>query len=262
MMRSFDIAATGMQAQQLNVDVTSHNLANQTTTGYKSQRAEFQDLIYEELRRVGTNSSDLGTIVPTGVQLGLGVKTGAIYRNTEQGTVKMTEGALDVAIQGNGYFQVELPDGDIGYTRNGAFKLSPDGEIVTMDGYIVQPAIAVPDDAIDISINASGEVEVTIDGQVDPANLGQLEVVTFINPPGLKAIGDNMFLETAASGDPILGIAGEDGVGTILQGYLENSNVNPVTEITNLIVAQRAYEMNSKVITASDEMLQALNQSA
>lgn len=261
-MRSLHIAATGMQAQQTNVDVISHNLANQTTTGYKAQRAEFQDLIYQDLRRVGTNSSDIGTVVPTGVQLGLGVKTGAIYRNTEQGTVKQTEGPLDVAIQGDGYFQIELPDGEIAYTRNGAFKLSPDGEIVTMDGFIVQPAIAVPEDAIDISINATGEVEVLVDGQVDPINLGQLEVATFINPPGLKAIADNMFTETPASGDPILGIAGEDGVGTILQGYLENANVNPVTEITNLIVAQRAYEMNSKVITASDEMLQALNQSA
>lgn len=261
-MRSLDIAATGMQAQQTHVDVISHNLANQTTTGYKAQRAEFQDLIYQDLRRVGTNSSDVGTIVPTGVQIGLGVKTGAIYRNTEQGTVKQTEGPLDVAIQGKGYLQIEMPNGDIAYTRNGAFKLSPDGEIVTMDGFIVQPAIAVPEDAIDISINASGEVEVLVEGQIDPVNLGQLELATFINPPGLQAIGDNMFLETPASGDPILGIAGEEGFGTILQGYLENSNVNPVSEITQLIVAQRAYEMNSKVITASDEMLQALNQSA
>lgn len=261
-MRSLDIAATGMQAQQTHVDVISHNLANQSTTGYKAQRAEFQDLIYQDLRRVGSNSSDVGTVVPTGVQIGLGVKTGAIYRNTEQGTVSQTEGPLDVAIQGKGYFQIELPNGDIAYSRNGAFKLSPDGEIVTMDGFVVQPAIAVPENATDISINASGQVEAKVDGQVDPINLGQFEIATFINPPGLQAIGDNMFLETPASGDPILGIAGEDGFGSILQGYLENSNVNPVSEITQLIVAQRAYEMNSKVITASDEMLQALNQSA
>jgi len=261
-MRSLHIAATGMLAQQTNVNVISQNLANQTTTGYKLQRAEFQDLIYQDLRRVGSNSSDVGTIVPTGVQLGLGVKTGAISRNTEQGTVQQTENPLDLAIQGEGYFQIELPNGEIAYTRDGAFKLSPDGEIVTLDGYIVEPAITVPEDAIDIAINAAGEVEVTLEGQVEPANLGQLEVSTFINPAGLEAIGDNLFLETPASGDPIVGIAGEEGVGTLLQGYLENSNVDPVREITNLIVAQRAYEMNSKVITASDEMLQALNQSA
>ena len=261
-MRSLDIAATGMHAQSLNVDVISHNLANQSTVGYKSQRAEFQDLIYQDLRRVGSNSSDAGTIVPTGVQLGLGVKTGAIYRNTDQGTVKQTEGALDVALQGQGYFTIQLPDGDIAYTRNGAFKLSPDGELVTADGYIVQPGISIPDDAVSIAINASGEVEVTIDGQVNPSQVGQLEIANFINAPGLDAIGDNLFLETAASGPAQIGVANEENFGSILQGYLENSNVNPVTEITNLIVAQRGYEMNSKVITAADEMLQALNQSA
>ena len=261
-MRSLNIAATGMQAQQLHVDVISQNLANQTTVGFKSQRAEFQDLIYQNLERTGTNSSNVGTILPSGIQLGLGVKTGSIYRNTEQGTLRQTEGPLDIALQGRGYFQIEMPDGQIAYTRNGALKLSPNGEIVTMDGFLLQPAIVVPEDALDISINASGEVEVLIDGQVQPLNLGQIEISTFINPPGLEAIGDNLFLETQASGVPILGIAGELGVGTILQGFLENSNVNPVTEITGLIVAQRAYEMNAKVITASDEMLQALNQSA
>ncbi len=261
-MRSLNIAATGMLAQQTHINVISQNLANQTTTGYKAQRAEFQDLIYQNLERVGTNSSDAGTILPAGIQLGLGVKTGAIYRNIEQGTLGQTEGPLDVAIQGDGYFQIELPDGELAYTRDGSFKLSEDGELVTKDGYTVQPAIAVPDDAVDISINSSGEVEVTLDGQVDPQSLGQLEIATFINPPGMEAIGNNLFLETPASGVPILGIAGEEGVGSLLQGYLENSNVDPVKEITQLIVAQRSYEMNSKVITASDEMLQALNQSA
>ena len=261
-MRSLNIAATGMMAQQTNINVISQNLANQTTAGYKAQRAEFQDLIYQNLERVGTNSSDAGTILPAGIQLGLGVKTGAIYRNTEQGTLKQTESPLDLALQGHGYFQIELPDGELAYTRDGSFKLSEDGELVTKDGYIVQPAIAVPEDAVDIAVNASGEVEVTLDGQVDPQNLGQLEIATFINPPGLEAIGNNLFLETPASGVPILGIADEEGVGSVLQGFLENSNVDPVKEITNLIVAQRSYEMNSKVITASDEMLQALNQSA
>ncbi|MBN8542980.1 MAG: flagellar basal-body rod protein FlgG [Alphaproteobacteria bacterium] len=260
-MRSLNIAATGLTAQQTNVDAISQNLANMTTTGYKAQRPEFQDLIYQDLKRVGTNSTDQGTILPVGVQIGLGVKTGAISRNTGQGTVQATENPLDIAVQGKGYFQIELPDGTTAYTRDGAFKLSQDGIIVTREGYTVQPAITVPDDAVNISINTSGQVEVLLEGQVDPQQLGQMEMASFINPAGLQAIGDNMFLETAASGDPILGNAGEDSFGTLLQGYLENSNVNPVSEITDLIVAQRAYEMNTKVLTASDEMLQSLNQS-
>jgi flagellar basal-body rod protein FlgG len=260
-MRSLNIAATGLTAQQVNVDAISHNLANMTTTGYKAERPEFQDLIYQDLRRVGTNSTDQGTILPVGVQIGLGVKTGAISRNTGQGTLQATENALDIAVQGKGYFQIELPDGTIGYTRDGAFKLSQDGIIVTREGFTVQPAVTVPQDAIDLSINSSGQVEVLLEGQVDPQQLGQLEMASFINPAGLQAMGDNMFMETAASGDPILGNPGEDGFGSLLQGYLENSNVNPVSEITDLIVAQRAYEMNTKVLTASDEMLQSLNQS-
>jgi flagellar basal-body rod protein FlgG len=261
-MRSLNIAATGMQAQQTNVDVISHNLANMTTTSYKRQRPEFQDLIYENLRRVGTNSTDAGTIVPTGIQLGLGVKTAATYRNTSQGTMKLTDNALDIAVNGRGYLSVELPNGTQAYTRNGALQLSPEGEIVNADGFTVVPGIVVPDNATGVSINKSGEVEATIDGQVDPVNLGQLTLTSFINEPGMEAIGDNLYIETAASGDPIEGFGGDEGFGIILQGYLEDSNVNPVTEITTLIVAQRAYEMNSKVITASDEMLQALNQSA
>ncbi len=261
-MRSFNIAATGMQAQQTQVDVISHNLANMSTTGYKRHRAEFEDLVYQDLRRVGTNSSDTGTIVPTGVQIGLGVKTGAVSRSHEQGTMTGTDNPLDVAIQGRGFFRIELPTGDFAYTRNGQFQLSPEGEIVTQDGYIVSPNIVVPDDTIGVSINAQGEVQVTIDGQIAPQNLGQLDLVNFINPAGLQAIGDNLLLETEASGDPTVGLAGDEGFGSLLQGFLEASNVNPITEITNMIVAQRAYEMNSKVITASDEMLQALNQSA
>ena len=261
-MRSLNIAATGMKAQQLNVDVTSHNLANMTTTGYKRQRAEFQDLVYQNLRRVGSNSTDVGTIVPTGIQVGLGVKPGAIYRTHEQGVVKQTENPLDVAMQGRGFFRIELPNGEFAYTRNGAFQVSPEGEIVTIDGFLVSPTITIPEDATSISINKSGEVEVTIDGEIGSQNLGQFDVVNFINENGLEAIGDNMFIETTASGDPIEGVAGEEGFGTMLQGFLENSNVDAVTEITNLIVSQRSYEMNSKVITASDQMLQALAQSA
>ena len=260
-MRSLNIAATGMQAQQTNVDVISHNLANMTTTSYKRQRPEFQDLIYENERRVGSNSTDAGTIVPTGIQLGLGVKTAATYRNTSQGTVKITENALDIAINGRGYLSVELPIGTQAYTRNGALQLSPTGEIVNADGYPLVPGITVPQNATSVSINKSGEVEAKIDGQTNTVNLGQLQLTTFVNEPGLEALGDNIFAETAASGNPIEGFGGNEGFGVILQGYLEDSNVNSVTEITNLIVAQRSYEMNAKVIKASDEMLQSLNQS-
>lgn len=260
-MRSLNIAATGLAAQQIHVDAISHNLANMTTTGYKAERPEFQDLLYQDLRRAGSNSTDQGTILPVGVQIGLGVKTGAIARNTGQGTVQATENPLDIAVQGKGYFQIELPDGSTAYTRDGAFKLSQEGIIVTRDGFTVQPAITVPQDAVSISINQSGEVEVIVQGQTDPQQLGQFEMASFINPAGLQSTGDNLLLETTASGNPILGNAGEDSMGSLLQGYLENSNVNPVSEITELIVAQRAYEMNTKVLTASDEMLQNLNQS-
>ncbi len=258
-MRSLSIAATGMLAQQLNVEVISNNIANMNTTGYKRQRAEFQDLLYQNLRRVGATSSDTGTIVPSGVQIGVGVKTAAVYRITEQGNVISTGNTLDLAIQDRGLFRIELPSGDDGYTRAGAFQLSPDGEIVTTDGFTVSPGIAIPQDAVDISISATGDVQVKIAGQVDPVNVGQLELVTFPNVAGLEAIGDNMFLETPASGSAIVGVPGLDGVGTILQGFLETSNVNPVHEITTLITAQRAYEMNAQVITLSDEMLSTVN---
>ncbi len=258
-MRSLSIAATGMLAQQLNVEVISNNIANMNTTGYKRQRAEFQDLLYQNLRRVGATSSDTGTIVPSGVQIGVGVKTAAVYRITEQGNVISTGNTLDLAIQDRGLFRIELPSGDDGYTRAGAFQLSPDGEIVTTDGFTVSPGIAIPQDAVDISISATGDVQVKIAGQVDPVNVGQLELVTFANVAGLEAIGDNMFLETPASGSAIVGVPGLDGVGTIMQGFLETSNVNPVHEITTLITAQRAYEMNAQVITLSDEMLSTVN---
>ncbi len=260
-MRSLNIAATGLAAQQMNIDTISQNLANMTTTGYKAARADFQDLIYQDLERVGANSTDQGTIRPTGIQVGLGVKTGAISRNGGQGTLQNTNNSLDLAVQGKGYFQVELPDGTIAYTRDGAFTVSEEGIIVTRDGFTISPSITIPDDAIGVSINQSGEVEVAIQGQIEPTLLGQIEMATFLNPNGLQPTGDNLFLETAASGTPTLGNAGEDGVGTILQGYLENSNVDPVAEITELIIAQRAYEMNTNVLSAADQMLQSLNQS-
>lgn len=260
-MRSLDIAATGMLAQQLYVDVTSQNLANINTTAYKLQRPEFQDLLYQNDKRVGTNSADSGTIVPTGIQIGLGVKTGAIYRNTNQGTLQNTTNTLDVAIQGKGFFQVTLPTGETAYTRAGALQLDPNGIVVTSAGDQILPGITVPANATGISINQSGEVFATVPGQVAPQNLGQFQTAGFINEAGLQAIGGNMYMETVASGAPVTGIPGTDGYGTILQGYLENSNVDAVTELTNLIKAQRVYEMNSKVVTKTDEMLSNLNQS-
>lgn len=260
-MRSLDVAATGMMAQQLYVDVISQNLANINTTGFKQQRPEFQDLLYQNDKRVGTNSADSGTIVPTGIQVGLGVKTAAIYRSFKQGTMQNTQNSLDLAIQGKGFFQITQPDGTIGYTRSGAFQVSQDGQLVTADGFLIEPAISVPNTATDISINQSGEVFATIPGQIAAQNLGQLQVATFVNEAGLQAIGNNTYLETTASGTAVTGNPGTDQFGTVLQGFLENSNVDPVTELTNLIKAQRVYEMISKAITKSDDMLQSLTQS-
>ena len=261
-MRALLIAGTGLAAQQIHVDTIAQNLANATTTGYKYVRPEFSDLLYQDLRRPGNNSTDQGTIAPVGIQLGLGVKTVAISPNTSQGSVSPTENSLDVAVQGKGYFQITLPDGTIAYTRDGSFKLSDTGAIVTSDGYQVQPSITVPNNAVSININSSGVVQATIQGQPVPQQLGQLQLATFVNPAGLQATGDNLFLETAASGPALQSNPGIDGTGTLLQGYLESSNVDSVTEITNLISAQRAYEMNTKVLTACDQMLQSLNQTA
>ena len=254
-MRSLSIGATGMLAQQLNVEVISNNIANMTTTGYKRQRAEFQDLLYQSLRRVGAASSDAGTIVPAGVQIGAGVQSAAVYRIHEQGTMEVTDNPLDVAISGDGFFQVELPNGDTAYTRSGSFQLNADGEIVTADGYRVNGPNAVPEDAIEIAINDSGEILVILDGQVEPQNVGQFDLAIFANDAGLEAIGNNLFLETPASGNPQTGVAADEGFGDVKQGLLESSNVNIVSEITQLIAAQRAYEMNSKVITTTDEMM-------
>lgn len=259
-MKSLQIAATGMMAQQLNVEVISNNIANMTTTGFKRMRPEFQDLLYQSQRRIGAASSDQGTIIPAGVQLGLGVKTASVYRVMEQGNLVNTENSLDVAVQGEGHFVVELPSGETGYTRSGNFQLSPDGEIVTADGYLVSPGIVVPADAIEISINADGEVLAKVEGEIALRQLGQLDLATFVNPVGLEAIGENLFLETAASGAAATGQPGSPGYGSVLQGFLESSNVNPVQEITSLITAQRAYDMNSKVISASDEMMMTVTQ--
>ena len=257
-MRALDIAGTGMQAQQTNVEVISNNIANLTTTGFKRSRAEFQDLIYQNLRRVGSNSSDTGTIVPSGAQVGLGVKTAAIYRINEQGNLQQTSNSLDLAIQGNGFFQVTLPSGETAYTRDGTFSLSASGQIVTADGYVVQPGITIPTNATGVTIDTSGEVQVGIPNQTAPTLVGALQLANFPNPTGLEAQGGNLLLATAASGNAVTGLPGAPGFGTTMQGFLETSNVNVVSEITNLITAQRAYEMNSKVITASNEMLSTL----
>jgi flagellar basal-body rod protein FlgG len=259
-MRSLSVAATGMMAQQLNVEVISNNIANMTTTGYKRRRAEFQDLLYQSERRIGAASSEAGTIVPAGVQLGLGVKTAAVYRIHDQGNLVVTENRFDLAIQGEGFFMVETPDGQIAYTRSGNFQLSPQGVIVTQDGYPVSPGITVPANAVEVAISQTGLVTAKLQGQTNMVTLGQLELATFVNPAGLEAIGSNLLLETESSGPPINGTPGSEGLGTVLQGHLESSNVNAVQEITQLIAAQRAYDMNSKVIQASDEMMATVTQ--
>jgi flagellar basal-body rod protein FlgG len=247
-----------MLAQQTNVEVISNNMANMTTTGFKRRRAEFQDLIYQNLRRVGANSSDSGSIVPSGAQVGLGVKTAAIYRINEQGNLQQTSNTLDLAIQGNGYFQVTTPTGETAFKRDGTLALAADGTIVTADGYTIQPGLQIPSAATGVTINTSGQVQVTIAGQTAPQTVGQLQLAVFPNEAGLDAQGSNLFVQTAASGAPVTGNPGTSGIGSVMQGFIETSNVNVVAEITNLITAQRAYEMNSKVITASDEMMSTL----
>lgn len=256
-MRALNTAATGMQAQQLNVEVIANNIANMNTTGFKRQRAEFQDLLYQNVERMGVTSSDAGTIVPTGVQVGVGVKAGSVYRVTEQGGMTQTSNPYDVGVSGEGYFIIQLPDGRDAYTRAGNFALSPDGQLVTEDGFTVAPGISVPQDAVGISINRQGAVQAIMADGSDPQDVGALELARFVNPAGLEAIGDNAFLETPASGTANRGQPASVGFGYLQQGFLETSNVNAVTEISSLITAQRAYEMNSKVITTTDEMLRA-----
>ena len=259
-MRALRIAATGMAAQQLNVETISNNIANMNTIGFKKQRAEFQDLLYENVSRMGAQSSDQGTVVPTGIQLGSGVKTGSIYRITSQGAMTKTDNKYDLAINGRGYFQVLLPSGDTAYTRAGNFSLSDTGQLVTVDGYTVQPAITIPQGTTDVTISKTGQVQATVAGQVQPQTVGQLQLANFANEAGLEAIGDNYFLQSGASGQPNLGAPNATGVGSLLQGYTEASNVDAVTEISSLIVAQRAYEMNSKVVTSADQMLSTVTQ--
>lgn len=256
-MKALRIAATGMQAQELNVEVISNNIANMRTTGFKQVRAEFQDLLYQDIRRVGANSSASGNIIPTGVQVGYGVKTGATARIMTQGNLQQTGKELDLAIRGEGFFSVQTPDGQTAYTRDGSFELDANGNLVTLDGFQVQPNITVPNNARSITINREGEVQALLGTSTTPTNLGQIQLSRFVNKAGLQSIGDNLYLETPASGAAIDGTADSAGFGSISQQFLENSNVNAVSELSDLISAQRAYEMNAKVISASDEMMQA-----
>lgn len=259
-MMALRTAATGMAAQQLNVEVISNNIANMNTVAFKKQRAEFQDLLYQTMEQPGAQSSDQGNIVPTGVQIGAGVKAGSVYRIGTQGSLTRTDNKYDLAINGQGWFQVLLPSGENAYSRAGNFAVNDQGQLVTQDGYLIQPAITIPVGATDVTISQAGQVQVTTAGSPTPTTVGNIELVTFMNEAGLSAKGSNLFMETAASGPPTNGTPGTNGVGTLVQGYTEASNVDPVSEITALIVAQRAYEMNSKVISTADAMLGVANQ--
>ena len=259
-MRALDIAATGMSAQQLRVDVIANNLANMNTTGYSARRADFADLHYQQMVRAGAINASDGTVVPTGVQVGLGVRPSSVSINMAQGALGASGGTLDVAIEGRGWLEVTLPSGASAYTRDGALQRTGDGLIVTADGFEVSPGITIPDDARQISINADGEVYAYFVDRIEAELLGQITLVGFTNDHGLEAMGSNLFLETAASGAPTQGNPGEDGLGTLRQGYLEESSVDAVREITDLIEAQRGYELNAKVITAADQMLGATTQ--
>ncbi|HEX5390599.1 MAG TPA: flagellar basal-body rod protein FlgG [Burkholderiaceae bacterium] len=260
MINSLQIAKTGMQAQQTQLDVISHNLANVATSGFKRGNAVFEDLIYQNLRQVGANSSDQTTL-PTGLQLGLGVRTVATARSYTQGNLQQTGNNLDVAINGNGFFQVEMPDGTTAYTRDGSFKLSATGELVTSSGYRVLPGVTIQDPATrSVTIAADGTVTAVVGNNPQPQPVGTLELATFVNPAGLEPRGQNMFSETPASGNPTTGAPNSEGLGPVMQGYLEQSNVSVVQELVNMIQTQRAYEMNSKAIQTSDQMLQRLAQ--
>jgi flagellar basal-body rod protein FlgG len=258
MIRSLYTAATGMEAQKLNIDVISNNLANVNTTGYKRSRADFQDLIYQTISEAGTTSAE-GSVLPTGIQVGLGVKTIAVQKIFDQGDFSSTGNPLDLVIEGDGFFQITKPDTEIGYTRGGAFKLDNEGRIVTSDGYPLEPSITIPTNATSITIGTDGRVSIMQAGSSTPTEVGQLTLARFSNPAGLKAIGKTMFVETDSSGEAITGTPGSEGMGTINQGFLEMSNVNIVEEMVNMIVSQRAYEINSKAVTASDEMLQTIS---
>jgi flagellar basal-body rod protein FlgG len=259
MINSLWIAKTGMEAQQMQLDVISNNLANVSTNGFKKAHAVFEDLMYQNLRQVGSNTAEQSTL-PTGLQVGLGVRTVATSRNFTQGSMQQTNNNLDMAVQGNGFFQVTMPDGTTGYTRDGSFQLDSQGRVVNSNGLLVQGGITVPANATNLSVAANGTVTASIPGTVAPQNIGTITLASFVNPAGLEPKGQNLYQESAASGQPNAGTAGSNGLGSIMSGFVETSNVNVVQELVSMIQTQRAYEMNSKAIQTSDQMLQKLAQ--
>ena len=259
MINSLWIAKTGMEAQQMQLDVISNNLANVSTNGFKKSHAVFEDLIYQNLRQTGANTTEQSTL-PTGLQVGLGVRTVATSRNFSQGNLQQTSNNLDLAIQGNGFFQLTLPDGTIGYTRDGAFQIDNQGRLVTSGGLPVAGGITVPANATSLTVGQDGAVSVSVPGSPTPQGVGTITLASFINPAGLEPKGQNIYTESASSGQPNAGTAGLNGLGTLMQGFVETSNVNVVQELVTMIQTQRAYEMNSKAIQTSDQMLQKLAQ--
>ena len=255
-MRALDTAATGMAAQDLKVQVIAGNIANLGTTGFKSQRAEFQDLIYEHVQRIGAQASENGNILPVGIEIGSGVKTVGTPRLMTQGSFAQTGNTLDVAIQGSGWFKILMPDGTFSYTRDGSFQMDNQGRIVTAEGNLVQPTITIPPNSSGLTINAQGQVSVTLPGSTNSTVIGQIQLTKFINKAGLLPVGSNQYQDTPSSGPPQDGVAGAEGYGTLTQGSLEQANVDVVSEMSDLIAAQRAYEMNAKVISAADQMMQ------
>ncbi len=258
MVRSMYTAATGMEAQQLYMDMISHNLANVNTNGYKRQKLEFQDLMYQTLKEPGIRNVE-GSMAPSGIEVGLGVQSVATQRIFQQGSMNQTGNELDLAIQGEGFYQITLPDGGTAYSRDGQFKLSSDGTIVTSNGFMVYPEIVIPEGAQELSVSADGMLIARLEGDDTSTELGQFELARFINPTGLKALGNNLFAVSDSSGEPIINMPGERGTGIIMHGYVEASNVQIVDEMVSMIAAQRAYEIVSKAIQVSDEMLQAAN---
>jgi flagellar basal-body rod protein FlgG len=258
MIKALWTASTGMEAQQTNIDIISHNLANVNTTGFKKSKADYQDLLYQEIKTAGSASSP-STMLPTGLEIGQGVKTVSTEKIFSQGSFKETENELDLAIDGEGFFQVTTPDGTVAYTRSGEFKLDSEGRVVTSEGYPIEPSITIPSDALTVTISTDGIVSVTQSGSTSSTEVGNIELARFVNPAGLQSIGGNLYLPTTASGDATTGAPGAEGLGMLTQGYVEMSNVSVVEEMVNMIAAQRAYEMNSKAIQTADEMLQNAN---